>query len=267
MSTNVIPQRSYTKVLTTSSYSSLVRESTFSSRVYFGFLLNLLFEDVLQPAIADTLKADPDTWMEELLAGLVSSADTGNEELVIATRAALCGFCQQSKEKTDAVCTALVRNLKSRQGQDRVLVPTLEVTAFLLHVGIFETCDKINYKSLCLQVQKACYKTGNIRKIEACIRVYGAVAELGRSRGSDQASLDGTNEQKKQEGITDARKRLGALMMHPWPRIRSFVVDELWGLTSTSLNDPAAQKLKSVDWGKAEKGSVKSLVEALELGS
>ncbi|KAJ4416885.1 hypothetical protein N0V85_002088 [Neurospora sp. IMI 360204] len=247
--------------------SARVRESTFSSRVYFGFLLNLLFEDVLQPTISDTLKADPDTWMEELLAGLVSSADTGNEELVIATRAALCEFCQQSKENTDAVCTALLRNLRSRQGQDRVLVPTLEITAFLLHVGIFQTCDKINYKSLCLQVQKACYKTGNVRKIEACIRVYGAVAELGRSRGSDQASVDGTDEQRKQEGITDARKRLGALMMHPWPRIRSFVVDELWGLTSISLNDPAAEKLKGVDWGKAEKGSVKSLVEALELGS
>ncbi|KAL0471618.1 tubulin folding cofactor D C terminal domain-containing protein [Neurospora intermedia] len=247
--------------------SARVRESTFSSRAYFGFLLNLLFEDTLQPSISDTLKADPDVWMEELLAGLVSSADTGNEELVIATRAALCDFCQQSKEKTDAVCTALLRNLKSRQGQDRVLVPTLEITAFLLHVGIFQTCDKINYKSLCLQAQKACYKTGNVRKIEACIRVYGAVAALGRSHGSEQASVDGTDEQRKQEGITDARKRLGALMMHPWPRIRSFVVDELWGLTSISLNDPASQKLKGVDWGQAEKGSVKSLIEALELGS
>lgn len=255
-------------MLTDFSSSARVRESTFSSRLYFGFLLNLLFEDVLQPTISGTLKADPDTWMEELLAGFVSSADTGNEELVIATRAALCEFCQQSKEKSDAVCTALVRNLKSKQGQDRVLVPTLEVTAFLLHVGIFETCDKINYKSLCLQVQKACYKTGNVRKIEACIRVYGAVAELG-SRPSSEASMGGTDEQKKQEGIVDARKRLGALMMHPWPRIRSVVVDELWGLTSISLNDPAAQaqRLKGVDWGKADKGSVKSLVEALELGS
>ncbi|EGO59755.1 hypothetical protein NEUTE1DRAFT_80139 [Neurospora tetrasperma FGSC 2508] len=237
------------------------------AKAYFGFLLNLLFEDTLQPSISDTLKADPDVWMEELLAGLVSSADTGNEELVIATRAALCDFCQQSKKKTDAVCTALLRNLKSRQGQDRVLVPTLEITAFLLHVGIFQTCDQINYKSLCLQAQKSCYKTGNVRKIEACIRVYGAVAALGRSYGSEQASVDGTDEQRKQEGIMDARKRLGALVMHPWPRIRSFVVDELWGLTSISLNDPAAQKLKGVDWGQAEKGSVKSLIEALELGS
>ncbi|KAK3398238.1 tubulin folding cofactor D C terminal-domain-containing protein [Sordaria brevicollis] len=250
--------------------SARVRESTFSSKIYFGFLLDLLFEDFLQPTISDSLKTNPEAWMEELLAGLVSSADTGNEELVIATRAALCDFCQQSQEKTDAVCTALLRNLKSRQGQDRVLVPTLEITAFLLHVGVFQTCAKINYKSLCLQVQKACYKTGNVRKIEACIRVYGAVAELGRQpQGSGRALVDaGTNEQRRQEGIADARKRLGALMMHPWPRIRSFVVDELWGLTSISLdNDPVAQKLKGVDWGKADKGSVKSLVEALELGS
>jgi hypothetical protein len=204
--------------------------------------------------------------MEALMAGIVSSADTGNEELVIATRAALCEFCERSPAARDSVCAALVRNLKIWQGTDRVLVPTLEVVAFLFHVGIFAECRGVNYKSLCLQVQKACYKTGNVRKIEACIRVYGAIAELGRDPSPAPTAVGpGSDDDlllKKQEGIREARTRLGALMFHPWPRVKNTVVDELWGL---HYDNPAAEALKSVDWGKAEKAKIKTVVGALGL--
>jgi hypothetical protein len=40
------------------------------------------------------------------------------------------------------------------------------------------------------------------------------------------------------------------------------VVDELWGLHH---DDPAAQGLKSIDWGRAEKDKIKAVVEALAL--
>ncbi|KAH6855689.1 tubulin folding cofactor D C terminal-domain-containing protein, partial [Chaetomium sp. MPI-CAGE-AT-0009] len=244
--------------------AAILRRSTFSSKAYFIFLLDLLDKDWLHPA-ASKVKDDADGWMEALMAGIVSSADTGNEELVIATRAALCEFCERSPAARDSVCTALVRNLKIWQGTDRVLVPTLEVVAFLFHVGIFAECREINYKSLCLQVQKACYKTGNVRKIEACIRVYGAIAELGREPSPTPTAVGGGNDDlllKKQEGIREARTRLGALMFHPWPRVKNTVVDELWGLY---YDDPTAQALKSVDWGKAEKAKIKTVVGALGL--
>jgi hypothetical protein len=198
--------------------------------------------------------------MDALMAGIVSSADTGNEELVIATRAALCEFCERSAADADAVCAALARNLRAWQGTDRVLVPTLEVVAFLFHVGIFARCAGVNYRSLCLQVQKACYKTGNVRKIEACVRVYGAIAELGRDGSPDVES--GSDVVKKQEGVREARVRLGALMFHPWPRVKNTVVDELWGLHH---DDPAAQALKSVDWARAEKAKIRTVVGALGL--
>jgi hypothetical protein len=197
------------------------------------------------------VKADPERWMDALMAGIVSSADTGNEELVIATRAALCGFCGRSAANTDAVCTALARNLKAWQGTDRVLVPTLEVVAFLFHVGVFARCAGVSYKSLCLQAQKACYKSGNVRKIEACVRVYGAIADLGR--GDSLSAPD---------GVREARARLGALMFHPWPRVKSMVVDELWGLF---YDDPAALGLQGVDWGRADKAKIKTVVGALGL--
>ncbi|KAK4099368.1 hypothetical protein N658DRAFT_430041 [Parathielavia hyrcaniae] len=251
-------QASLTVVLKPAQAAAL-RRSTFSSKAYFLFLLYLLQQDWLHPA-ASEVRADAERWMDALMAGFVSSADTGNEELVIATRAALCDFCECSAANTNAVCTALARNLRAWQGTDRVLVPTLEVVAFLFHVGVFgRQGGGVNYKSLCLQVQKACYKTGNVRKIEACIRVYGAVAELGRD-GHGHGSEDDAC--KRREGVGEARARLGALMFHPWPRVKSTVVDELWGLHH---DDPAAQALKSVDWARAEKAKIKTVVGVLGL--
>ena len=210
-----------------------------------------------------TISTLEERWVEELMAGIVSSADTGNEDLVIAARAALCDFCV-TPSTISLVCSALVRNLRAHQGNDRVLVPTLEVVAFLFHVGVFGMCTSVDLKALCLLVQKAGYKTGNVRKIEACIRVYGALAL---------------------QGLAEARKRLGALLFHPWPRVRSMVVDELWGLLSGDLGadpDPAPvsslvtatatatatatpQRLLGVDWGVAGKAQVKQLVEELGL--
>ncbi|KAK0714574.1 tubulin folding cofactor D C terminal-domain-containing protein [Lasiosphaeris hirsuta] len=261
------------------SHAATLRLSTFSSRSYFGFLLDLLCEGRLQPAMAAAANAAAadgtgagQRWMEELMAGLVSSADTGNEDLVIATRAALCDFCDRSAANADAVCGALVRNLARRQGEDRVVVPTLEVIAFLANVGVFgRTGGGVDYKKLCLRVQKAGYKTGNVRKIEACVKVYGAIAALGAAAGSGSSGrLEGGDKEeelrRREEGATEARKRLGALMYHPWPRVRSMVVDELWGLmVARGGDEPAAERLKGVDWGKAEKGAVKTLVEALGL--
>ncbi len=185
------------------------------------------------------------------MAGFVTSADTGNEDLVIASRAALSEYCVASTANLDAVCTALLRNLKDRQGQDRVIVPTLEIIAFLFYAGIFPRCALIDYSNVCLWVQKSAYKTGNVRKLEACVKVYGAVSSLQESEASGKMAA---------AGMAEARRRLGALMYHPWPRIRSLVVDELWGFTSLR-SSAGADQLKGVDWGLAQKAQVRSLVE------
>ena len=79
-------------------------------------MLSLLTKDWLHPNISSAAKSDPEGWMDELMAGFVTSADTGNEDLVIANRAALSEYCEKSQENLDRVCAALVRNLKNRQG-------------------------------------------------------------------------------------------------------------------------------------------------------
>lgn len=131
-------------------------------------------------------------------------------------------------------------------------MPALEVIAFLMHVGMFDLAAAGGGRRLCLAAQRAGYKTGNVRKIEACVRVYGAVA----------VAVAGEDE----EGRGEARKRLGALMFHPWPRVRSVVVDEVWGVVLLGGEEEGMEgKLLGVDWGRAEKGVVKGAVEGLGL--
>ncbi|KAF4980770.1 hypothetical protein FZEAL_3284 [Fusarium zealandicum] len=231
------------------SHSARFRDLTFSSKAYFESLLNLHSGDRLRPLLCDVAAADPDTWMAELMAGFVTSADTGNEDLVIASRAALCDFCEASQDNVDLICQALLANLKTRHGQDRFVVSTLEIIAFLFHVQLFQRSG-VDSRSLCLQTQKASYKTGNIRKLEACAKVYGGVASMGDQEGAEA-------------GVQEARKRLGALLYHPWPKVRSMVIDGLWGLLGNE--EKAAERLQGVDWGQAGKAQIKTTVEALRL--
>ncbi|KAF4826283.1 Tubulin-specific chaperone D [Colletotrichum tropicale] len=247
------------------SFAPTFTQQTFSSREYFHTLLTLRTSsssNLLHPKLA---RPDEEAWMSELLSGYVTSADTGNEDLVIASRAALASFCAASPAALSSVCGALVANLKARQGlaaADRVVVPTLEIVAFLCHVGLFQKCAEVSVglRSLCLQVQRAGYKTGNVRKLEACIKVYGCVAGFDDT-GADPEAAEGVR-----DGVAEARKRLGALMFHPWPRVRSQVVDELWKLFGEEGDGGGrAEELKSVDWSKAEKGSIKRVVERLGL--
>ncbi|KAK2011333.1 beta-tubulin cofactor d [Colletotrichum eremochloae] len=247
-----------------SSFASGFTKLTYSSKEYFRTLLDLHSSDAgLHPRISQPARAEAGPWMAELLAGYVTSADTGNEDLVIASRAALAEFCAASSQNLAAICAALMGNLKTRQGQDRVVVPTLEIVAFLCHVGLFQKCPDVDLRHLCLQVQKAGYKTGSVRKLEACIKVYGCVA--GFEEQSEEADLDPTPValgDRRHAGILEARKRLGVLMFHPWPRVRSFVVDELWKLFGESGR---ADSLKSVDWSKAEKATLNRVVDQLGL--
>ncbi|KAI1113142.1 tubulin folding cofactor D C terminal-domain-containing protein [Nemania sp. NC0429] len=322
--------------------SDAFQHLSFTSRAYFGFLFTLRDTKWLDReacASAPSIKR----CTSSLLAGLVTSADTGNEDLVVETRTALAELCETSDECLRQVCSSLLYNLKLYAGEDRVLVPTLEVVAYLFHAGLLQRCfhasglaravdanvdvdgesaarHVFNLKQLCLLVQKAAYKTGNVRKLEACIKVYGAIAAVNTGTTTTTTTITGETEtdrvddgtggrggnvglagrvdadvdvgrggaKRDEEGIAEARRRLGALLLHPWPRIRSLVVDELWNLLASEKGggdgsggghgieeegeDGEDLKMKTkmkallgVDWGKADKTVVKRAVRDLGL--
>ncbi|KAK8079801.1 hypothetical protein PG997_007619 [Apiospora hydei] len=239
---------------------------SFSSKEYFQYLLTLDRPDGFRKGVADHWPTSDMDCLFTMLAGLVTSADTGNEELVIASRAAIASFCDESSENLSKIVGALLQNLKVHQGQDRVIVPTLELTAYLFNVGALHRSQDINLRQLCLLTQKAGYKTGNVRKIEACIKVYGGVAAADQQANNDTISPELRS--KRAEGVAEARRRLGAFLLHPWPHVRALVIDELWGLSSLeeqASDSSMASKLLSVDWGRAEKALVKKVVGELGL--
>ncbi|KAG6009081.1 hypothetical protein E4U54_008612 [Claviceps lovelessii] len=258
---------------------------TFSSKAYFAALLHLVSWPSLSDRFREHASQDPDqdhtAWMTELMAGLVTSADTGNDDLVIASRAALTDFCQASPRHLDLVCRSLMHNLRLHPTEDRIAVPTLEIVAFLFHVGLFQAARGINLRQMCLLVQKAGYKTGNVRKIMACAKVYGGIASLstasatavavaGHDGSSDahdgvvsaSAAAAAGSADDVQAGIDEARRRLGVLMSHPWPRVRNVAVDQIWGVRGFCDGQGPA-RLTSVDWSAAGRGEIQTVVRAL----
>ncbi|EXV01678.1 tubulin binding cofactor D family protein [Metarhizium robertsii] len=236
--------------------SESFRSLTFSSKAYFESLLKLMLSDAPSPVL-EPCQVDRSAWMAELMSGLVTSADAGNDDLVIASRAALTDFCETSQRHLDMVCDALALNLRAHYADDRIAVPTLEIIAFLFRVGVFHRSSGVNLRHLCFYTQKAGYKTGNVRKLWACVKVYGGVASVPTGNQGD-------GQEAAQAGVKEARKRLGALMHHPWPRVRSVVVDEIWGLSGFAEDDGA--RLTSVDWSAAGKTQIDATVKALGLG-
>ncbi|KAK0391167.1 hypothetical protein NLU13_0668 [Sarocladium strictum] len=250
-------------------HQAAFQELTFSSELYLRTLLSFLeSNEKFHPKIQQHIHSDLGMLTAHLLAGYVTSADTGNEDLVIASRAALCNFISSAADPAHSsflIGTALLHNLRTNQGNDRVIIPTLEIIAFLFRVGLLSqgsdvsekgntseqqqqrSPEQLDLKAICVQTQKAGYKSGSVRKIEACVRVYGGIAAAGQEIASQEA-----------------RKRLGALLFHPWPKVRSMVVDEVWGLLGEGGGN-GGEGLLSVDWGRASKTQIRGIVEELGL--
>ncbi len=99
-----------------------------SSQQYFASLLSLQLQE--------WWKSCPESleWATNLLEGYVTSADTGSEDLIRASRGALVEFCNNGYG--DLICHQLFALTMSKV--DRVLIPTLEVIGFLFDMQIMQ---------------------------------------------------------------------------------------------------------------------------------
>lgn len=118
-----------------------------SSYQYFEWLLNLQINDWL---VFPHKQTHQKRWSSHLIEGYVLSADTGSEDLIRSSRAALVGFCEQHKDMStltcvdknttpvNFICGTLFEVAKKNATNDRVLVPALEVMSFLFDAGIMQ---------------------------------------------------------------------------------------------------------------------------------
>jgi hypothetical protein len=103
-----------------------------SSKEYFRFLLDI-------PTHGDFFGGEYQTpWHEELLEGFISSADTGSEDVVRASRTALAEYCENDVQNLSIVSRSLYSILKRNLKNDRILVPAMEVLGFLFDYQIMQ---------------------------------------------------------------------------------------------------------------------------------
>lgn len=180
--------------------------------------------------------------LQNLLTGLVSSAAAGSETLIRVTRQALVEFCRQQDNKMiEPVISTLLNMLKENLSVDRVVVPTLETIGYLFDEGIVQH-SQISFMALFTQTQKAHFKSSNVRKLEAAIRIYGGLLDHFD---------DGSQEQKK------VLVKLVSLLLHPILLIRNAVVDLLWIWRGYGAG---------VDWAKVKKGADELEILKRDLG-
>ncbi|KAM3065340.1 hypothetical protein ACMFMG_011536 [Clarireedia jacksonii] len=169
-----------------------------------------------------------------MLAGYVISAANGAQDVIRNSRAALLNYCEANPVNTDRITGALYDLLIEYQKKDdRVLIATLEIIAFLFDMQIMQTSKSVNFSKLYLQVQHSHHRTTNVKKIEAAIKCYGGLCEV----------------------MTKPPKKLFKILMHPYPSMRKLAADELYNL---------GELIKTTNWTEAKNGDEDRVWEELE---
>ena len=155
------------------------------------------------------------SWSQEwlrlpLMKGLATSAVAGADGLVRSSRAALIQFLNSHNPQTEPnvlveLLQVLSIALSNDIQDDRYAIPIIDIMAFLLdgyQSYIFAGQNESNpiFRRVFVLVQKAHFKTANIARLEAAIRVYAALSKIDNLRG-------------------DILKKLTSMLLHPFPRV------------------------------------------------
>ncbi|KAF7587023.1 hypothetical protein BBP40_007845 [Aspergillus hancockii] len=178
-----------------------------------------------------------------LFQGLATSAVAGAEGLVRSTRSALVqSFNGYEVEQRQGVVTAIIKDLmvalSDKLQDDRYAIPLLDFLAFLLdgYIDSIPQSSEPSFRKLFVLVQKAHFKSSNVMRLEAATRVYAPLSRLEPLR-------------------TDVLKKMTAMLLHPFPRVRNGVAEYLFMETSLDA-------VKAEDWTKPPK-EVKGQVESV----
>ncbi|KAL4890210.1 tubulin folding cofactor D C terminal-domain-containing protein [Aspergillus ambiguus] len=165
-----------------------------SSTEYFAQLLELQAVDWLR---------------RPLYQGFATSAVAGAEGLIRASRSALVQSINSHEEaERAAIVSSIIQDLlvvlNDTLQDDRYAIPVLELVAFLLDTYVHTIPEgfEASLKRLFVLAQKAHFKTSNMARLEAAIRVYAPLSRLPPLQA-------------------DVLKKMTAMLLHPFPRVRN----------------------------------------------
>lgn len=184
--------------------SEVVVTEDVSSQNYFHNKLK-----VIQPRLRPAL-------MEATLAGYTISAGMGSETVVQNAREALINYVDHLSNANESIqepsddngaslldiATCLVKILKDNITNDRVLIPLLELIAFLFDMGIMQRLETttFNFRVLLSNIQKAHFKSTHIQKLHLALDVYRGLSTLSKTR-------------------EDTITKVVSMLLHPFPKV------------------------------------------------
>ncbi|KAJ5279427.1 hypothetical protein N7478_004799 [Penicillium angulare] len=181
------------------------------------------------------------SWSQEwirlpLLKGLATSAVAGAEGLVRSSRAAIIQFFNSHSAQADPnilieFLQVLSATLSENLPDDRYAIPIIEFMAFLVdsYHSMAAGPNESNpvFRNVFTLVQKAHFRSSNIARLEAAVKLYAVLLEIEPLR-------------------EDILKKLTALLLHPYPRVRSSAAEYLYTMTNS-------ETIKYEDWSASPK--------------
>ncbi|TID25957.1 beta-tubulin cofactor d [Venturia nashicola] len=121
-------------------------------------------------------------------------------------------------------CLGNATSVPKKPDNDRVLVPVLEVIAFLLDVQIIQRLPPTQFKYLNLLslIQKSHFKSTNTQKLHAALNIYRSLGNIPSIQ-------------------SEVIKKVTSMLVHPFPSIRASAAETLFMITGI-------RELKPVDW-------------------
>ncbi|KAI1003472.1 hypothetical protein K3495_g4733 [Podosphaera aphanis] len=215
--------------------SQLVQLST-SSKAYYYCLLDVHYAFYPPSKYLDLFG--------NFIATLATSADSGSEDVIHASRAALVEFCQLKEghlPPNSAIYSPAPGDIQSSilrafldiisSDVERFVIPGLEVLAFLISVGTLHQPVLNNSIPIFDVVDKALHNCKNFRKLQAGIKLFGALLE------PEELNAISTLKPKAIRSLTQ-------ILVHRYPKIRSSAADELFFRTGLG---------KGVNWTNEKK--------------
>ncbi|PLB42066.1 tubulin folding cofactor D C terminal-domain-containing protein [Aspergillus candidus] len=144
-----------------------------------------------------------------LFQGLATSAVVGAEGLVRSSRLALAySLNNHGAPERQTVAIAILKDLlvilTENLQDDRYAIPTLELIAWLLdgYVSFIPEGLETSFRKLFVAVQKAHFKTANVARLEAAVKIYASLSRLEALRA-------------------EVLKKMTGMLLHPFPRVRN----------------------------------------------
>ncbi|KAK7510960.1 tubulin folding cofactor D C terminal-domain-containing protein [Phyllosticta citriasiana] len=164
--------------------------------------------------------------------GFISSAGMGSESVVQASRLALVEKMESLPVESEQFSLIHIANVvlgvfKANLSNDRIIMPLLDVVAFLFDVQVLQRLDGSSFKwrNLLSLVQKSHFKSNNIPKLHLALDAYRGLVSVPAIR-------------------PEVMKKLLSMLLHPFPKIRVSAAETLFIIT-------ANEGLKHHDWSQS----------------